>query len=156
MGNRIQALAIIGCLVLLFVIFETIRKRRLREQYALVWILAGLVLLLLAIRRDLLTQLSQLMGIYYPPSALLVIGIGFIVLVLLSFSVAVSEMSEKVTRLAQRLALLEGEIRAHRDFEILVSTHSLDVSEKKVSVSNADVITATEHERSLRSEDKYE
>lgn len=149
MGNRIQVLAIVGCLALLVVIFETIRKRRLREQYALIWILAGLVLLLLATRRDLLTQVSQLMGIYYPPSALLVIGIAFIVLVLLSFSVAVSEMSEKVTRLAQRLALLEAEVRVQRDAKILAPTHS----------SDADVIGASGHDSTrtsaFRGEDKH-
>lgn len=115
MIDRIQVLAIIGSLALLIIIVEAVRKRRLREQYALTWLLTGIVLLVLALRRDLLTVVSNLMGIYYPPSALLVIGIGFIVLVLLSFSVVVSELSLKVARLTEKVALLDAEVQAWRE-----------------------------------------
>lgn len=115
MTDRVQILAVVGCLGLLAVIFEAIRKRRLREQYALVWLLTGGVLLLLALWRDLLHQISALMGIYYPPSALLLIGIGFVVLILLNFSVVVSDLSAKVTRLTQKLALLEWEMHARQE-----------------------------------------
>lgn len=110
MGARVQVLAIVGSLVLLALIVEAVRRRRLREQYALVWLLTGVVLVVLSLWRELLHQLSWLMGIYYPPSALLLVGIGLIILVLLSFSVVVSDLSVKVTVLTQRIAILEWEL----------------------------------------------
>lgn len=112
MPDRVQIIAIIGSLALLLVIFEAIRRRRLREQYALTWLLTGGALLLLSVWRDLLTSLSQIAGIYYPPSVLLLIGAGFVVLILLDFSMVVSDLSAKVTRLTQAHALLEREVMA--------------------------------------------
>lgn len=110
MPDRVQIVAIIGSLTLLAIILEAVRKRRLREQYALAWLVTGAVLLLLAAWRELLHWLSALMGIYYPPSALLLIGIGLVVLILLSFLVIVSDLSAKITRLSQKVAILEWEI----------------------------------------------
>ncbi len=115
MTDRIQVIAVVGSLALLVIILEAIRKRRLREQYSLIWLVMAAAILLLALWRDLLHQLSSLMGIYYPPSALLSIGIGFVVLILISFSIVVSELSTKVTGLTQRLALMEWEIKALRE-----------------------------------------
>jgi len=112
--DRVEIVAVAGAVVLLAVILEAIVKRRLREQYALMWLLTGVVLLVLALWRDLLHQLSALMGIYYPPSALFLIFIGLVVLILLNFSVVVSDLSAKVMRLTQKLALLEWEIDSMR------------------------------------------
>ena len=109
--SKVQLLSILASLLLLVVILETIRKRKLREQYALVWILTGAVLLLFSFWRSLLDRLSSWMGIYYPPSALLLILTGLLVLILLSFSIVVSSLSLKVTLLSQKLALLEWEVK---------------------------------------------
>ena len=51
------------------------------------------------------------MGIVYPPNALFVAAFGFVLLVLLNFSIAVSRLSEQTSRLAQRLAMLEEQVR---------------------------------------------
>jgi len=110
--SKVQLLSIVASLTLLLVILETIRKRRLREQYALVWLLTGFLLLLFSLWRDLLDRVSALMGIYYPPSALLLMLTGLLVLILLSFSIVVSSLSIKLTRLSQKLALLEWELHA--------------------------------------------
>jgi hypothetical protein len=111
---NVQILTISVSALLLFVILEAIRKRRLKEQYALLWLLAGGVLLLFSLWRDLLHRVSAIMGIFYPPSALLLMLTGFVVVILLSFSIVVSELAGKVTRLTQKLALLEGELRELR------------------------------------------
>ena len=63
-----------------------VRRARLDEGYSLLWVLAGIVLLVLALWRELLRIISDLMGIYYPPTALFVIGFGFVILILLQFS----------------------------------------------------------------------
>jgi hypothetical protein len=89
MHTRIQIAAIAFAVLVFVVVFELVRRRRLRERYALVWMAASLVLLVLAIWKDLLYSVSKAVGIYYPPNALFVIAFGFLLLLLLHLSAAV-------------------------------------------------------------------
>ena len=104
---RISIAAGAAAIILLLVIFELIRSRRLQERYALLWLLTGIVIFVLAIWRGLLARLSDLVGISYPPSALFILGSFFILVVLLHYSTVISKLAEQNTTLAQRLALLE-------------------------------------------------
>jgi hypothetical protein len=110
---RVSIFAAIASLILLVVIFELIRSRRLQERYALLWLLTGAVILILSVWRDALGLLSDQVGIAYPPSALFVLGFLFILVVLLHYSTAISELSERNVRLAQDIALLEERLRIH-------------------------------------------
>ena len=108
---RISIFAAIAAVILLLVVLELIRSRRLQERYALLWLLTGIVIFILAVSRGLLAWLSDLVGIAYPPSALFILAAFFILLVLLHYSTVISKLSEQNTRLAQRLALLEHRVR---------------------------------------------
>lgn len=107
MDTRIQLVAIVGAAALLFFVLELVRRRRLLERYALLWLLSAIVLLALALWRDGLARLAELVGIAYPPNALFFIAFGFVLALLLHFSVAVSRHSDQLKVLAQRSALLE-------------------------------------------------
>ena len=107
---RVSIAAAIAAVILLLVIFELIRSRRLQERYALLWLLTGVVIFVLAIWRGLLGTVSDLVGIAYPPSALFILAAFFILLVLLHYSTVISRLSEQNTTLAQRLALLERKL----------------------------------------------
>jgi hypothetical protein len=107
MELRIQIVAVVATALLLFGILELVRSRRLLERYAILWLLSALVLLGLAVWRGLLESVASAVGVYYAPSALFVIAFGFILVLLLHFSVAVSRLSEQSKVMAQRLALLE-------------------------------------------------
>jgi hypothetical protein len=111
MELRIQIVAVLVTAVLLFGILELVRSRRLLERYAILWLFSALVLLALAIWRGLLEHVASAVGVYYAPSALFVVAFGFILVLLLHFSVAVSKLSEQSKVLAQRLALLEARNR---------------------------------------------
>jgi hypothetical protein len=104
---RVSIVAAVAALVLLAVIFELIRRRRLQERYALLWIATDLVILVLAVWRGLLGTLSDLVGIAYPPSALFIVASFFILVLLLHYSTVISKLSAQNVRLAQRVALLE-------------------------------------------------
>jgi hypothetical protein len=106
--------AAIAAGILLLVVFELIRSRRLQERYALLWLLTGVVIFILAIWRGLLGKVSDLVGIAYPPSALFVLAAFFILLVLLHYSTVISRLSEQNTTLAQKLALLERKLEEER------------------------------------------
>lgn len=107
MDTKIQLLAIVASGGLLLVILEMVRQRRLLERYALLWLFSALVLLGLAVWRDFLETIANAIGIVYPPNALFVIAFGFVLLLLLHFSIAVSRLADQSKVLAQRLALLE-------------------------------------------------
>ena len=108
---RVSIFAVIASLLLLFLILELIRSRRLRERYALLWLLTAVVMLVLSAWRGALGSLAGAVGIYYPPSALFVLGSLFILGVLLHYSTVISRISDQNTILAQRLALLEAEAK---------------------------------------------
>ena len=112
MDNRIQVVSIVASAVLLLVIFEMVRRKRLLERYALLWLFAGFVLLGLAIWRGLLEDVAQAIGVAYPPNALFFIAFAFVLALLLHFSLAVSRLSDQSRVLAQRLALLEDRLSA--------------------------------------------
>ena len=114
---RVSIVAAIAALVLVVVIFELIRSRRLQERYALLWLLTGLVIFVLAAWRGLLGWLADLVGIAYPPSALFVLASFFVLVVLLHYSTVISKLSEQNTILAQRLAILEHKLRSQDDEE---------------------------------------
>lgn len=107
MANRIQLVAIAGSVILLLLVLEMVRRRRLMERYALLWLLAAIVLAGLALWRNALVHLSRAIGIAYPPNALFVVAFGAVLLLLLHFSSAVSRLSDQTKTLAQRVALLE-------------------------------------------------
>jgi hypothetical protein len=102
-----RGLAIAVTLALLLLVFELVRRKRLSERYAILWLLAAATLFVLAVWKGLLTSLSHDVGIYYPPSALFAVAIGLIAMILLNFSLAVSRLSDQNKILAQRLSLVQ-------------------------------------------------
>ena len=109
---RVSVVATIASLLLIFVVFELIRSRRLRERYALLWLLTGIVLLVLSAWRGGLNTIAGWVGVStYPPAVLFAIGTLFILLVLLHYSTVISKLSDQNVILAQRLALLEESLR---------------------------------------------
>ena len=108
---RVSVFATIASLLVLVAVFELIRRRRLRERYALLWLGTGVVMLVFSVWRGGLLTVAHAVGIYYPPSALFVLASLFVLVLLLHFSTVISRLSDETTALAQRLALLEGELR---------------------------------------------
>ena len=109
--QRIVAIAISGGILLL--ILELVRRRRLLERYALLWLFSGVVMLVLAAWRGLLTTISFAVGIKYPPSLLFAVAAGFDLLLLLHFSLSVSRLSDQNKVLAQRIGLLQRTLDEH-------------------------------------------
>jgi hypothetical protein len=105
--NRVQLVAILAAAALLFVVLEMVRRRRLMERYALLWVLAAAVLIGLAAWPNALKVISDAAGIFYPPTALFIVAFVFVLLLLLHFSAVVSRLGDQTRVLAQRVALLE-------------------------------------------------
>ena len=100
---EVVVLAVIVC----GLIFELVRRKRLMERYAILWLVAGVTVLVLGLWQGLLTTLAHAVGIYYPPSALFAVVFVFVLVMLVHFSMSVSRLSDENKILAQRLALLQ-------------------------------------------------
>lgn len=110
MDNRIQIVAIVATALQFVVVFELVRRRRLLERYALLWMLSSAVMLGLSIWRGALEEVSGLIGVAYAPSALFVIAFGFVLLLLLHFSLVISRLADENKVLAQRIGLLQQQV----------------------------------------------
>jgi hypothetical protein len=132
MELRIQILSIAVSAALLLVVLEMVRRKAFLERYALLWLLSALVMLGLSIWSGALESLAKLIGIAYPPNALFLVAFGFVLVLLLHFSLAVSKLSDQTKILAQRLALVEQQQRAESEQPPLASE---ELERKPVDVS---------------------
>jgi|SRR4051794_6383589 len=114
MDLRVQIFAVIASGGLLLGVLELVRRRRMLERYALLWLFSAVVLLVLAVWKGALGLIADAIGVIYPPTALFVVAFGFILFLLLHFSLAVSRLTDQTKVLAQRLALVEARLREHR------------------------------------------
>jgi hypothetical protein len=114
LDTRVQIVAIVVTVLLFALVLELVRRRRLVERYALLWMVAAVALLLLAIWRDLLEIGSDALGIAVPANALFLVAFAVIFVLLLHFSVATSRLGDETKILAQEVARLDEELRRMR------------------------------------------
>ena len=109
---KVSLAATAASLILVLVVFELIRSRRLRERYALLWLFTGVVLVILSAWRGGLNTIAGWLGVRgYPPAVLFAVGLLFVIVVLLHYSTVISRLSDQNVVLAQRLALLETKLK---------------------------------------------
>jgi hypothetical protein len=108
---KVQIIVGMLSIFLLWTTFELIRKNKLREEYAILWLFSGIAVLVFSLWPEfLLSQFfARITGIFYL-SAVVVIAFLFLLLIVLHFSVVISKLTNQNKELAQRHALLELEI----------------------------------------------
>lgn len=95
-------------------VIELVRRRRLREEYSLLWLATALIMLVLSVWRDLLHGLSDLVGIAYPPNLLFLLASLQLLLILLYFSTVITRLTQENKEIAQQMALLQYEVEQLR------------------------------------------
>lgn len=90
---------------------QFVRKRKLREEYALLWLAASGAILTLSLFGGISLFLASLFGVSYPPTLILVFGLLFSLAILMSHSVVMTGLSDRVRDLAQAMTLLEWQVR---------------------------------------------
>ena len=111
MQIRVQIFSVLVGLALLLVIFHLIRKNKLQEKYSLLWIASALLLLLMAVWRNLLETFARWVGVFYAPSALFLVVAFCGMIIALHFSVVISGLTQQNKSLAQEIALLKEELK---------------------------------------------
>ena len=108
---RASLVGVVASLLLLLIVLELIRGRRLKERYALLWLATGVTLLVLSAWRDGLNTIAGWVGVEtYPPAVLFAVATHFILIVLLHYSTVLSKLTDENVELAQRIALLEERV----------------------------------------------
>jgi hypothetical protein len=112
--TKAQIIAVVVTLAIFLLILDLVRRRRLAERYALLWMLAAAALLVLSIWTNGLEVIADAMGIQQPANAIFILAFGVIFVLLLHFSVATTRLAEETKILAQESARLEHELREVR------------------------------------------
>ncbi len=102
---KLEIVLLIAVAVILAVVIEVVRRRRLSESYALLWIGVAVIGALLALARPLVDRLSKEVGIVYGTSLVFALAILFLLIVCINLSMHVSRLEQRVEALAQELAL---------------------------------------------------
>lgn len=114
LSSKAQIIAVIAAVIVFIFVIELVRRRRLVERYALLWMFAAGVGVVLAVWNDGLDWIAERVGIASPPNALFLLGLVAVFGLLLNFSVAVSRLSEETKLLAQTISRLDAELRRLR------------------------------------------
>ena len=111
---RAQLFVIVLGLVLLLFVLNQVRRKNIREQYSLLWILSAVVLVLSAAFNRGVERLSHLIGIYYPPAFLLLVAVVMVLVLQFHFSGVISTLGEQNKNLTQDLGNLKAEVKELR------------------------------------------
>lgn len=103
---RIQILAILASLSFLYVIGRLITKNRLREEYAFIWIICTIILIVFSFWRQGLEKVAHWVGVYEAPNLIFTAGIFAVLIYLLHLSLVISKLQEQNKKLAQTIGLL--------------------------------------------------
>ncbi|PNU18738.1 DUF2304 domain-containing protein [Geothermobacter hydrogeniphilus] len=112
LSQKLFALAV-SLLVFLFTV-DLVRKRRLREEYSVLWLLTSLGMFVLVLKYEWLVELTHLIGAVLPTTTLFLGSLVFLVLLAVQFSIKLSGLADQVKNLAQENALLRAELEASR------------------------------------------
>ena len=111
--DRMILLALIASIAGLLLVIELVRRRKLREDYSLLWLVTAFVILALTLSKPVYDQIALWIGVVtYPPALLFAVAILFVLIILLHYATVLTKLSGENKRLAQELALLRQEMKA--------------------------------------------
>ena len=110
-----KVFAIIASILIVLVVVELVRRRKLQEEYSWLWLVTGAFIILLVVWYDLLVFITHLIGAIAPTTTLFIFGLIFLMLISLHYSIQISRLSRQVKNMAQELAILRGQIAGPTD-----------------------------------------
>lgn len=109
LSTRAHVFIAVATAIALVFIYRLVRRRQLSGKYAVLWTVAALALGLLAVFPGLLTWISEVLRVSYPPALFLLITTGFLFIVVIHFSWELSRLEDRTRTLAEEVALLRAE-----------------------------------------------
>lgn len=127
--SRAQVFVLVSGVALLLLVFEMVRRRRLREEYSWLWLLTALGYLAVAVFPDLQMTVANLLGSVNPVSAFTFLGLLFLFLISIQFSIQISRLASQNKDLVQHVAILDAEIKS-----LTAAQRSIDAQEVELPV----------------------
>ncbi len=112
---RTQILVVTMGIAMLLIVLNMVRRKEMREQYSLLWLLSSVVIIVCAVFVQQVDQLARMVGIYYPPAFLFLIAIVLVLVLQFHFSAVISSLREQNKNLTQDLGILTTEVRELRE-----------------------------------------
>ena len=106
MSPRLQLVIAVAAIAAILYIVTLVRIRRLELKYALIWFLVGILLLIFDLFPGLLPIMSTALGITLPINMLTFLGLVFVLMIIFSQTIVISNLTRKSKRLTQEVGLL--------------------------------------------------
>lgn len=107
---KIQILSFLFSGFILYTIFEMVKKKKIKEEYSILWFFMGFIFLIVSIYPNIIDILGNLLGILYAPTLIFLFLFAFILSILIHFSIVLSKLSEKNKTLIQEIGILKHEV----------------------------------------------
>lgn len=104
--SPVLTLGVVGAVATLVVLFEMLRRQRLREKYALIWVVVAVSTVLLVVFPGLLTRAAELLGVQVPANLLFFAASMLLLLLSIQFSYEIGRLEDRTRTLAEEVALL--------------------------------------------------
>ena len=140
MSIKIQVIIIVLAALGILYIGNLVRVRRLELKYALVWFLVGILVIIFAANKNWLQGLSNLLGIELPINMLFFVGFIFVLMIIFTQTIVISNLTRKSKRLTQEVAMLnkriddilsEAEVEAEKEIMSDKTDTTLEAKVKK-------------------------
>jgi len=112
---RTHVFIIVLTIAALAFILRLVRGQRLKAKYSLLWLSVGTLMLVLAVIPGVFDSVARRLGVYYQPSLFLLLGLGFLLLVVVHLSFELSRMENRVRSLAEEVTFLRHDLRDAQD-----------------------------------------
>lgn len=104
--SPVLTLGVVGAVATLVVLFEMLRRQRLREKYAVIWVVVAMSTVLLVVFPSLLDRASDLLGVQVPSNLLFFAASMLLLLLSIQFSYEIGRLEDRTRTLAEEVALL--------------------------------------------------
>jgi hypothetical protein len=114
MPIRQKIFAIIVCIGVVIFVIDMVRRRKLREEYSVLWLTTSIIMFVLVLKYEWLKALTQFIGAGLPVTTLFIGAIIFLMLISVQFSIKISKLTNQVKDLVQDNTLLKSELESSR------------------------------------------
>ena len=108
--DRLMSVLTVFSIALIAQVLLSVRREHIRVEYSVSWLTAGVVLLIVSQNQRLIHWLARVLGVDYPPVAILMVVLCVFLVVFYRFSIRISALKDANIALAQRLAILEYQL----------------------------------------------
>ena len=110
-----QIFSLIVCIIVFIFTIEMVRRKKLREEYSVLWLLTSVGMFVLVFKYDWLVLLTDKIGAVLPTTTLFIGSLIFLTLIAVQFSIKISKLTDQVKNLTQENAILAHEVKQLRD-----------------------------------------